>query len=264
MLIGIIIGAIIGTILLVTLAYLYTKQQIKIQELKDNDLETETLIESLLLDLPIEKKLRNALFETERGEAKCMEEINKIIELQTDLLDGIGKPSFVFLKDKGAFFILEHPINGLKKYYYNRDLTEGLESSLLSETQKLLLYYNEHIEILMSKYELYKKLSASHRENINKIDGIQKQHEQLQKIKKHKKNISELEGRTDIEVNALKNEYILEDIEQELDFKNQCLKEISLLNEKMDSNFDKKVDEDFKTEINKLLRKIEDNPENLE
>ena len=34
MLIGIIIGAIIGTTLLVTLAYLYTKQQIKIQELK--------------------------------------------------------------------------------------------------------------------------------------------------------------------------------------------------------------------------------------
>jgi uncharacterized protein (DUF2164 family) len=264
MLIGMILGAVIGTILLAALAYWYTKQQIKIQEVLDNDLETATIIESLLLDLPIEKKLRNALFETERGEAKCVEEINKIIELQTDLLDGIGKPSFVLLKDKGAFFILEHPISGTKKYYYNRDLTEGLESSMLSETQKLLLYYNEHIDILMSKYELYKRLSVSHRENINKIDGIQKQHEQLQKIKKHKKNISELEGRTDIEVNALKNEYILEDIERELDFKNQCLKEISQLYEKMDSIFDHKAGGDYKTEIKNLIKKIEDDPEKMD
>jgi hypothetical protein len=111
---------------------------------------------------------------------------------------------------------------------------------------------------LYSKYILFNKLSASHLQNLNKIAGIQKQHEQLQKIKKHKGKIAELEERTDIEVSALKNEAILEDIERELEYQNQYLEQFSQLNEKMDQTLNKAVNKNYKTQIDRLISKIEE------
>jgi hypothetical protein len=258
MITGLIFGAILGGSILAALAFLYTKKQVDHQQILDENMQTETIFRTLLLDLPIEQKLRNALFETERGQQICTEEIIKIIEMQIDLLDGIGKPTYVYLKEKTAYFIIYNPISGDKRYYYNRDLNDSVESSILTETQKVLLLYNEHIDILYSKYILFNKLSASHLQNLNKIAGIQKQHEQLQKIKKHKGKIAELEERTDIEVSALKNEAILEDIERELEYQNQYLEQFSQLNEKMDQTLNKAVNKNYKTQIDRLISKIEE------
>ncbi len=259
MITGLIIGLIFGAGLLTFLAFWYTRQQLDHQQLLDEEMTNETIYRTLLLDLPVEKKLRNALFETERGQAKCAEEISRIIEMQIDLLEGIGKATYVHLKDKPAFFILHNPMSGEKRYYYNRDLNDSIESTMLSETQKVLLLYNEHIDLLNSKYNLFEKLSDSHLMNLQKIDGIQKQHEQLQKIKKHKGKIAALEQSTEIEVNALKNEALLEDIERELEYQNQYLEQFSQLSAKMDESVNKEIDKKLKTEIDSLINKIDEN-----
>ena len=258
MLTGLIIGAIIGGGLLTVLALWHTKNQIANQDIIDEDMEQDTIMKTLLLDLPVEKKLRNAQFESERGEKKCIEEINKIIEMQLDLLEGIGNPTFVHLKDKPAFFILHNPISNEKRYYYTRDLNEEIDPAILTDTQRVLLLYNEHLDLFMAKVELFRRLQASHLENLNKINGIHKQNEQLKKIKKHKGKIAELEDRTDIEVNALKNESILEDIERELEYQAQCLQQYSLLTEKYDQPLNRHIHKDLKGEIKNLIDKIED------
>lgn len=253
---GIIIGLILGTLLLSVLAYLYTRQQINHQQVLDEGMNNESIYRRLLLDLPIEKKLRNALFEAERGLTKCEEEIVKIIEMQIDLLDGIGKATHVQLKDRAIFFIIHNPLNGEKKYYYSRDLKESIDANILNETQKLLLLYNEHIELIHSKYILFKKLANSHLQNLQKIDGIQKQHEQLQKIKKHRGKIVELELSTELEVTALKNEAVLEDIERELDYQNQYLEQFSQLSSQLNSSIDKEVDEKYRKQIDQMINKL--------
>ncbi len=258
MLTELILGAIIGCGILTALGIWYTKNQISNQDIVDEDIEQETIMKTLLLDLPVEKKLRNAVFESERGEAKCIEEINKIIEMQLDLLEGIGKPTFVHLKDKPAFFILHNPISNEKRYYYSRDLNVEIDPAILTDTQRILLLYNEHIDLFMAKVELFRRLQSSHNENLNKINGIHKQNEQLQKIKKHKSKIAELEDRTDIEVNALKNESILEDIERELEYQALCLQQFSQLTEKYDQPLNSHINKDLKNEIKNLIDKIED------
>jgi hypothetical protein len=258
MITGLFIGIVLGSALLAVLAFWYTKQQNEFQDILDENMEVESIQRTLLLDLPIEKKLRNALFETERAQASIIEEIDKIIELQIDLLEGVGKPNRVHLKDKVAFFIIQNPISGNIIYYYTRDLNEDIEPSILTETQRVLLLYNEHLELMDVKYNLFKKLSESHLENLQKIDGLQKQHEQIQKLKKHKGKIAALEDRTDIEVNALRNESLLEDIERELNYQNQYLEQLSKLTEKFDRPINSKVDQSYKTEINNLISKIDD------
>jgi hypothetical protein len=255
---GLIIGAIIGGILIIALGIWYTKTQINEQDILDEQLEEETVLQSLLLDIPVEKKLRNALYEAERGESKCIEEVNKIIEMQIDLLEGIGKPSYVYFKEKETYFIVQHPISEEKRYYYSRDLNTGIEPEILSDTHKVLLMYNGHIELYKAKIELFRRLIESHNENLNRINGIHKQHEQLQKLKLHKGKIAELDERTDIDIDALKNEAILEDIERELDFQNQCLSQFSKLSSELDQPFSSQIKIELKEKIKYLIEKIED------
>ena len=80
----------------------------------------------------------------------------------------------------------------------------------------------------------------------------------LELHKKHKGKIAALEDRTDIEVNALRNESLLEDIERELNYQNQYLEQLSKLTEKFDRPINSEVNQSYKTEINNLISKIDD------
>lgn len=254
MITGLIIGAVIGGAVLSIAAIWYTQKQIESENLLDEKYEEENY---LPLDIPVEKKLRDALYESERGEMKCIEEISKIIELQTDLLDGLGKPTYVELKGKDLFFVINNPLNSEKRYYYYRDIENNIEEVIIRDTLKLLKLYDEHIELFLSKLNLFKKLSDSHRENLNKINGIHKQHEQLLKLKKHKGKIAEMEERTDLEIRAIKNESVLEDIERELEFQKECLKTYSQITAEMDRPINIEISSDLKYKIEKIIEDID-------
>jgi hypothetical protein len=256
MILGIILGFVIGTPLLVAL---YRWSQKNDFESEDVVLDDDVSIENkpFLLDLPLEKKLQNALFECERNLTKCREEISDIIVQQLDLIDEICKPTYVHLRDKPIYFVIDNPVTKEKKYYYSRDINLEIDHSLVTETQKLLLTYEEHIEILKSKISLFEKLKKSHLENLNKIQGIFNQHKQSLKISKHKNKIEELDGKIDMEVNALKNEAVLEDIERELEFQNQCMEQLNELNDKYNFKEDNTQKNNLKDRLKKLEEKID-------
>jgi hypothetical protein len=100
-------------------------------------------------------------------------------------------------------------------------------------------------------------LKKSHQENLNKIHGIFNQHKQSQKINKHRNKIEELDGKIDMEVNALKNEAILEDIERELEFQNQCMEQLNELNEKFNFKEDNTQKINLKDRLKNLMDKID-------
>ncbi len=253
MITGLIIGAVIGGAALSVLAVWYTQNQIQHENHLDEKFEEDNFF---LLEIPVEKKLRDALYESERDEIKCMEEISKIIDLQTDLVEGIGKPTYVELKGKDLFFSIKNPFTSEIRYYYYRDLDDKTEQSILTDTLNVLNLYNEHIELFLSKLDLFRKLSASHKDNLNKINGIHKQHKQLLKIKKHKGRIAEMEENIDLEIQAIKNESVLEDIERELDFQSECLRTYTQLTEEMDQPISTNISSDLKLKIEKLIETI--------
>ncbi len=259
MLAEIIIGAVVGGGLLTAWTIWYT-QKMRIQEENQREEEESSPRRitdyTLLLDLPIEKKLRNALYECERGEEECVREIEQILLMQSDLLEGIGKPSYVEVRGKPIYFIWQDPINNEKRFYYSRDLNK-VEPEILTETQKILLHYKEHIDLFVDKLNLFGQLKKSHQENLNRIQGIQQQHEQISKLKKHQNKIAEMDEKSDIEAKILKNENLIENIERELDYQSECLEQYVQLTTQLDQPLDKKVDKELKGKIQDLIKKLE-------
>jgi hypothetical protein len=254
MFLGLFFGLIIGLGLII---YLFINYSSNNQNILDLDYEAindeKTLNKTFILDLPVEKKLRNAIFECESNEMKCREEIQKIIELQLDLLEGVCKTSHISLKDKPAYFIIEDPVKKVKKYFYSSDLNQIIDSNILTETQNLLLRYKDQIEFLFSKIIFFQNLIETHQENLNKIHGIHKQNEQLAKLKRHKGKIDDYELNTQFEVNSLKNEAILEEIIRELDFQEEFLKEYNQLNKEYEQENHLKFDKTYQDRISKIL-----------
>jgi hypothetical protein len=254
MFLGLFFGLIIGLGLIIYLFINYSSNNQIILDLDYEDIEDEkTLNKAFILDLPVEKKLRNAIFECENNEMKCREEIQKIIDLQLDLLEGICKISHIHIKEKAAYFIIGDPVKNVNKYFYNSDLNLNIDSNILTETQNLLLRYKEQIEFLYSKIIFFQKLIETHQNNLNRIHGIHKQNEQLAKIKRHKGKIDDYELDTQFEVNALKNETVLEEIGRELEFQEEFLKEYNQLNKEYEQENHFKFDKTYQDRISKIL-----------
>ena len=254
MFLGLIFGLIIGLGLVIFLFVNYSNRNQIILDLDYEDINDEkTLNKTFVLDLPVEKKLRNAIFECESNEMKCREEIQKIIDLQLDLLEGVCKISHISFKDKPAYFIIENPLKKENKYFYVSDLNQNIDSNILTETQNLLLRYKDQIDFLYSKIIFFQNLIETHQSNLNKIHGIHKQHEQLAKLKRHKGKIDDYEFNTPFEVNALKNETVFEEISRELEFQEEFLKEYNNLNKEYEQYNHFKFDKNYQDRISKII-----------
>lgn len=263
MLLEIILGAIAGTAAVTGLGIWYSKQKQKREEQEIN--KKAEAIESysldnrpLMLDLPIEKKLRDALFEAERSEEKCWREVMELFQEQKDLLKNIGKASYVALSQKDLYFELSDPKSGENRYYYRRDIQENRSDQFLEESKNLLIGYQDHIEILLTKIKLFQKLQVTHKEQLAKIDNIQAQERHWQKLKEHQKKLDALSKNTDIEVQSLRHQALLEEIERELEFQQDCLDAYQKLSDKFSPDLDESTTSNIKINIQNIIDQIDE------
>jgi hypothetical protein len=263
MFVQIILGALAGTLAAAGLGIWYSKRKQNTdgseaqKSIDRNSLDNKPLS----LDLPLEKKLRDALYEAERSEEKCWREAMELYQSQKDLLQSIGKASYVALSHKDLFFELTQPKTKEKLYYYQRDLKNDRSEDFFKESKLLLEGYQEHIEILYSKIELFQKLQVSHKEQLAKIDGIQQQHEHWQKLQEHREKLDALSKNTDIELQSLRHETLMEEIERELDFQQECLKQYQDLYEDLGEKLDKNTVGNIKINIQNIIDQIDSEEE---
>lgn len=258
---GIIIGAVAGTILsVVSGVWLIQKQQQwKEDEIKQ---EEEENIKTVVTDIPVKKKLLDAIFNCEQNINACKNQINAICKDQLDLLQDVGTISHVEVKDKPLFFEFYNPIDDARHYYYTRDLSNDIDSEVLANSQKIATKYAKHIDLLMTQKELFERLIESHKENLDRVNGVQNQGKQVLKLNKHKNKLSKLGEDSKIEEQAIYNDLIIEGINEELDHQEECLRQYIQLNQKYDNPFDEQIEEKFKVEIQEIINQLENEDPN--
>jgi len=149
-----------------------------------------------------------------------------------------------------------------RHYYYDRDLSKTIDPTVLENTKKIAGKYTNHIELLLSQKELFEKLILSHKENLDRINGVKKQNTQVDKINFHKDKISERNQNNKIEEEAIYNELLITGISEELDHQEECLRQYIELNEKYENPFDEKVEEKYKIQIKEIIQQLEEEDPN--
>lgn len=250
----ILLGFIVGTIASAFVILWTTKKQAALQS--KNNLEEEiTSIEDSTI--PLEKKLRDAIYDCERNAAACKSQINAICKDQLDLLQDIGKRSYVEVKDKPLFFEYYNPITQDRHFYYKRDLSKTMSPDVLENTKKVLEKYNDQISLIRTQEELFEKLMTSHKENLDRIYGVKNQNTQVKKVSLHQDKLAELEGENKLEKQAIYNKLLINDIQEELEHQEECLRQYIELNQKYENPFDKEVEQKFKNQIKIIISELE-------
>lgn len=252
---GIIWGAMAATTALSILGVWLARRQKEALGEEESVASTPT---ALSLSMPIEQRLRNAIYECERNKNLCKREIEEVCASQLDILKEIGNPSYMEVADKPFFFRYRHPISGEIRYYYNRDLNKDIEEQVLERTFEVAQNQTKHIELLESKIAFFQKLIATHQENLARINGLSGQNKQLQKLNLYQAKLDELQGKTDIEREAIYNEYLLKEIQEELTFQEECFKQYKALNLKYNKPIGQEVNNDFKLKIKDIIDRLED------
>jgi hypothetical protein len=259
---SIVIGSIAGLIISFIIGVWATKKEIIRHEEVILNAENETENSFTELALPLEKKLRNAIYDCERNIVACKKEIQAMCKDQLDLIKDVGKVSHIKVKEKPLFFEYHNPVTNDRYYYYDRDLSKKIAPNVLENTKKIASKYTNHIELLLSQKELFEKLILSHKENLDRINGSQKQSSQIEKINLHKDKISERSQNNKMEEEAIYNELLITGISEELDHQEECLRQYTELNEKYENPFDEKVEEKYKLQIKEIIKQLEEEDPN--
>ena len=122
--------------------------------------------------------------------------------------------------------------------------------------------YQGHIDVYDDKLLFFQKLRTSHQENIERIQGMNQKGSQVKKLEKHRSKL-EKETTTDaLEANKLHSEAILDEINKELLFQEECYKQYVELSKKYNPSLLNPVDESYKIDLHNLVDKVDDQPEN--
>ena len=252
----IIVGLVAGTVIFFGATFLLAKREILIHE-KIVAEEEESINEEDPV-LPLEKKLRNTIYECQQNILACKKQITKICKDQLDLLKDVGKVSHIPVKDKPLYFEYYNPVSQKRHFYYERDLSKKIAPEILENTQMLALKYSKQIDLLSTQQELFEKLIHSHKENLDRLNGIKKHSSQSEKLKIHEEKISEMTQNTSLEEKAIYNELLIGGINDELEHQEECMRQYIALNEKYDNPFDEKIEEKYKIQIKEIIKQLED------
>ena len=248
--IGSAIGVLIAIIIGVWLSKKGSQQQAAIEE------------EALGIDLeerrlPLEKKLRDAIYDGEHQLKKCEQEINEACQQQLDLIKDIGKKSHIEVEGKALFFAHYNPISKEKHFYYTRDLHKDLSPEVLEQTSQLAQQYQQHIDLLCTQQEIFKQLLSSHQENLARLAGIKEQEGQLGKINNHQEKLAQLKGKDQSEEQAIYGKLLLEGIAEELEHQEECMRQYIDLSKTYQRPLDQVLDENYQQELQHLLTQLE-------
>lgn len=249
----IILGFIVGTIASIAVGVWTTKRQNTLHQEELSE-ETTSAVDGII---PLEKKLRDAIYDCERNVLACKNQINTICKNQLDLLQDIGKKSHIEIKNKPLYFEYYNPTTQDRHFYYQRDLSKNIAPDILENTKKIVQKYNNHISLILTQQELFEKLILSHKENLERISGVKTQNSQAKKVSLHENKLAELEGNNQLEKQAIYNKLLINDIEEELTHQEECLRQYIQLSQLHDDPFDQDVEKKFEQQIKTIISQLE-------
>ena len=213
-----------------------------------------------IAESPLELKLRNAIYECEQQALDCENEIQQLCQYQLELLRNVGKPSFMEIADKALFFKYANPLRNDARYYYMRDLDEQANPDILEQTRQILENYNVHITLFYSKWALFQKLLASHRQNLDRLAGLDNLNDLWHQLQEHRERLAQLDNKRqiDLDTKQLQQAELVARIEDEVNFQEECFNQYVALNNAYNTATELSVYQTFRIEIEQLIGKLED------
>lgn len=207
--------------------------------------------------VPLEKKLRDAIYDCERQLKQCEQEIDAACSQQLDLIKDIGKVSYMEIKNKDLFFKYHNPISKEQYFYYTKDIHKDIAPDILERTRQLAEQYQQHIDLLGTQQEIFRQLLHSHQENLARLSGIHEQQGQLGKINSHQEKLAHLKGEQQLETKAIYGELLLKDIAEELEHQEECMRQYIELSDNYQRPLEQVLDENYQQKLKQLLTQLE-------
>lgn len=252
---GIFSGLVVGTIISIAGGFWFARREIARHHNVIAEAQEQEAIERKTV--PLEKRLRDAIYDCERNLKSCKNQINEICKNQLDLLKDVGKKSHIEVANKPLFFEYFNPISKQRHFYYQKDLAKNIAPEILENTKKIAKKYSDHIQLVITQQKLFEKLILSHKENLDRIYGVKNQNNQAKKVSLHNDKLTTLERNNAVEERAIYNELLIEDITEELDHQEECFRQYIALNQKYGSQPEKHIKEQFNTELKIIIQQLE-------
>jgi hypothetical protein len=192
----------------------------------------------------------------------CEDEIETLCKYQLELLRDVGKPSFMQIANKPLFFKYENPLRKEDRYYYEADLDDDWEDDEddLAERKTALENYNVHIQLYRTKWDFFKRLLQSHRDNLARLENTEEGKRQistLRKVQQLQIQQAQMQQQTRMEVVAIKSEHLLQEIGKELSFQEEYLRQYTALDAEYNNQPNIDAYQLYQQKLDTIIEKID-------
>jgi len=251
MLIEIILGATAGSLLLGGLGLWYNNKQKTLPPVLEDDNFSESDKENNIRK-ELDRKLRHALFEAERNERLCLNQLKDLYRRQLELLENVGTASHVEVKNKPLFHGFHHKLNQERLFFYEKEINQDVDFHIIEDTRQTVREYQEQIDLLHAQATFFKRLQISHQENVDRLQGVLDEDEKLKTLQKHKSFLEEGKSKEEFDQKLIYSALQLQTIQEELEHQEACLAEYIKLQRELSDNENK-----FRTEIERLTKDVD-------
>lgn len=200
-------------------------------------------------------KLRKSIYNIQTQIQAFEEDIDRLYQETLTLLEAIAKPTFVPLPSQILYFQAIHPFKKENRYYYVRDINNGISEAELTAKKQTLENLHVQIEVALSKWTLHKELLNAHEENLQTLESLETHKNQLQK-----ENLSALSKSVDTELINEKNTqyalHLLTEINEELQHRAEYLKQYILLQESFGNSDSIQANQVYKIKIDEMIQQL--------
>lgn len=206
----------------------------------------------------LEQKIRKAEYETARNVDRCKREVADYCQRQLQVLEEVCKPSYIELKSKTLFFLYYNPMTEERIYFYERDVHEE-QQVLVNKAKEIALGYDQHIQLFVTKLQVFEQLHKNHKENLARLKGMQNQSAKFDRLHRHQEHLERLdegEGEKGLS-ERYQQDAFLEDIEEALQTHEAFLEQYLLLAKRYKGRDSKKLEAAFQKDLQQLLSHIE-------
>lgn len=205
----------------------------------------------------LEQKIRKAEYEASRNVERCKHEITDYCQRQLQVLEEVCKPSHIELKSKTLFFLHYHPLTKQRIYFYERDIIEEQEV-LVNKAKEIARGYDQHIQLFLTKLQVFEELYANHVENLARLKGMQHQNAKFNRLHRHQEHLERMDAGENEQ--GLSQRYqqkgFLEEIEEALQSHEAVLQQYLLLAERYKGRENKQLEAAFQKDLQNLLRNM--------
>jgi len=207
-------------------------------------------------EISLEERVNKALLKTKEDKRNAQKEIRDINKWAADAI--LDTYSAFFPNSNLTYYRKKYEETALKDYKSIKEkYADKLEPEIVEKCDRFVQGYLNQLQLREAKLKLYEKIEEKYKKTKDKLKNAHNTEERTNDMQEHADRLKALDNSSDTLSNAMSDTYKAEDLENDIEQKEEYFNQLEKLNEQFSDESDYNTSLAYKDEIDKMIEDMD-------